>query len=189
MRRETATETYLRQATRGLWGRKQREVKEELEGHLHERVMAHRIAGLRETDAVERALVELGSPQEVNAGMTRLYTLPTVVGSGAALAALSVLVVALLPNGAAQALPGTPYFPSAECVEALDAGADGFLSGNCIETDDALWLDQQALKRVLEPQGVTFSETSAPGSDEGILVLTFPGRYLYRGANCCAPSG
>lgn len=174
----SADERYLKQATRGLWGRKQREVREELEAHLHERVMAHRIAGLDETDAVERALSELGSPREVSVGMARLYTLPTVMGSGAALAVVCASVVALLPSGSAQALPGTPYFPTAECVEALDAGADGFLSGNCIQTNDALWLDQSALRQVLEPQGVTFSETSAPGSDEGLLGLTFPASKL-----------
>lgn len=170
----SASEHYLQQATRGLWGHKRREVREELEAHLHERVLAHRIAGLSETDAVERALSELGSPREVSVGMARLYTLPTMMGSGAALAVVCASVVALLPSGAAQALPGTPYFPTAECVEALDAGADGFLSGNCIHINGALWLDQSALRQVLEPQGVTFSKTSAPGSDEGILGLTFP---------------
>lgn len=69
MKHDSATE-YLRRATRGLRGRKRREVQEELEAHLCERVTAHQIGGLTEVEAVERALTELGSPQEVSVGMT-----------------------------------------------------------------------------------------------------------------------
>lgn len=174
MTHETVMERYLRQATRGLWGRKRREVREELEAHLHDRVMAYRIGGLGEAEAVERALAELGSPQEVSVGMTRIYTLPTVMGSGAALAAACVVVVALLPKGAAQALPVIPYWPSVECVEALDAGKGGFSSGQCFGFDDTLWFNQQVLREVLEPQGVTFERVPAPESDEGLLGITFP---------------
>ncbi len=170
----SADERYLKQATRGLWGRKQREVREELEAHLHERVMAHRIAGLSETDAVERALAELGNPREVSAGMARLYTLPTVMGSGVALAATCIAVVALLPNGVAQSLPGTFYWPSAECVKTLEADTKQPSGNDCFSADNSLWINQQALRRALEPQGVAFSKTSG-NSIHGLLGLTFPG--------------
>ncbi len=174
MTHERVTERYLRRATRGLWGRRRREVREELKAHLHDRVMAYRIGGLGEAEAVERALLELGSPQEVSVGMTRLYTLPTVMGSSLALAAACVVVVALLPKGAAQALPVIPYWPSVECVEALDAGKEGYSSGQCFGIFDTLWFDQQVLRKVLEPQGVTFERVPAPESDEGLLGITFP---------------
>lgn len=170
MKQESVTEAYLRRATRGLWGRRRREVREELEAHLRERVMAHRIAGLREADAVERALAELGSPQEVSVGMTRLYTLPTVMGSGAALAAACVLVVALLPKGAAQSpVTGTFYWPSAECTAALRSDSILRPYQTCEVLDNSLWLDPQALTRTLEAQGVTVRR-----GDE-TLTLTFPG--------------
>lgn len=157
MTHETVMERYLRQATRGLWGRKRREVREELEAHLHDRVMAYRIGGLGEAEAVERALAELGSPQEVSVGMTRIYTLPTVMGSGAAMAVACVLVVAVLPKGVAQSLPGTFFWPSVECVEALESGTGKPSAKNCFSADNSLWIDRQALQRALEPQGVKFS--------------------------------
>ena len=138
----TATETYLRRATRGLWGRKRREVREELEAHLSDRVMAYRIGGLAQADAVERALLEMGSPQEVSVGMTRLYTLPTVMGSGAALAAVCVCVVALLPRGVAQSpVLGSFYWPSAECTAALRTDSILEAYNACRELDNSLWLD------------------------------------------------
>ena len=43
---ETYIETYLRRATRGLWGRKKLEVREELAAHLEARVLSYQIAGL-----------------------------------------------------------------------------------------------------------------------------------------------
>jgi hypothetical protein len=115
MKRESNVETYLRQATRGLWGQKRREVREELAVHLSERTTAHRIAGLSEREAEERALRELGAPQMVSTGMAQIYTLPTVMGSSLALLALCLVVVALWPRGVAQTLTGTSYFPSLEC--------------------------------------------------------------------------
>jgi hypothetical protein len=115
MKRETASERYLRQATRGLWGRKRLEVREELSAHLCERIKAHHLGDLSESDAIEKALAELGAPQHVSVGMAQLYTLPAVMGSSLALLALCLVVVALWPRGVAQTLTGTSYFPSLEC--------------------------------------------------------------------------
>ena len=173
MNHDSALDTYLRRATRGVWGKKRLEVREELEAHLQERVLAHRIAGLGETDAVEKALLELGNPQEVSLGMAKLYTFPTLLKSGTALAAACVCVVALLPKGTAQTLAVTPYFPSTACVKAIDAGKANS-SRQCFSFTDSMWFNQQALKEVLEPQGVTFGHVSAPESDSGLLSLTFP---------------
>ncbi len=169
----SASEHYLQQATRGLWGRKRREVREELEAHLHERALVHRIAGLSETDAVERAVLELGHPQEVSIGMTRLHTLPTVVGSGALIAAIAVLSITLLTGSVAQSLPGTFYWPSVECVQALEKGPVKPSNRACFEATNLLWLDQQALQEALEPQGVKV-ETKTAGDADGLLSLTFP---------------
>lgn len=173
MKRESATETYLRQATRGLWGKKRLEVREELAAHLQERVLAHQIGGLDKDGALERALSELGNPREVSLGMARLYTLPTLLGSGAALAAACVCVVALLPKGTAQTLPVTSYWPSARCIKALDEGRNGFSSGQCSGFTD-IWFNQQALKKAFEPQGITFGSVPAPEGDTRILRLAFP---------------
>jgi biotin synthase-related radical SAM superfamily protein len=75
-------EGYLKKSTRGLWGRKCAEVREELSVHIEGRVNAHLIAGLSESEAVEKTLVELGRPANVSNGMARVYTLPTMASSG-----------------------------------------------------------------------------------------------------------
>lgn len=173
--KKTASERYLERATRGLWGRKRKEIREELEAHLHERMLAHRIGGLGEADAEERALAELGDPRAVSAGMMRLYTLPTLVGSGLLTTAAASLSVVLLTASAEPALPGTFYWPSEACVQALAVGPEDPLGRACIQADNSLWLEQEALQAALEPQGVIFSEASVPGSSEGLLGITFPG--------------
>lgn len=150
MKRESVTEAYLRRATRGLWGRRRREVREELEAHLYERVMAHRIAGLSEVDATEKALAELGRPQEVSVGMARLYTLPTVMGSGAALAVVCISVAALLSSSVAQPLSASFFWPSPECVAASEQTPGGASPQDCFIYDGSLWLDAQALEQTLK---------------------------------------
>ncbi len=166
---ETCVETYLRRATRGLWGKKRLEVREELAAHLEERVMAYRIGGLGETDAVKKALAELGKPQEVSFGMARLYTFPTLLGSGAVLAAAFVLVVALLPKGAAQSpVIGSFFWPSPKCTAALRTDSVLAAFNSCQRLDNNLWLDTKALTKTLEAQGVTVRQ------EDKMLTLTFP---------------
>ena len=153
-------ERYLNRATRGLWGRKRREVREELEIHLSERVTAHRIAGLSEADAVERALVEMGEPREVSAGMTRLYTLPTLFETSLLAAAACVLVVTLSSSSLAQSVEGLFYYPSEACVQDIESGevrtgalGESDASDACM-MDDSLWLSVESLERAFEPQDV-----------------------------------
>lgn len=69
-------ETYLRRATRGLWGEQRRLVRAELEGHFRLRVDELCLSGLSPAQAAARALEELGSPEAVGAGMRRVYLLP-----------------------------------------------------------------------------------------------------------------
>lgn len=167
---EAASERYLTAATRGLWGRRRREIREELEAHLCERVLAHRIGGM--TEAVELALAELGSPQEVNAGMIQLYTLPTVVGSGALALAAASLSVALLTASAAPALPGTFYWPSPECVQALEA-TSARQPSQCFAIHGTFWVNQHSLQQALEPQGVIFKKLFADNTYSAFSVI-FP---------------
>ena len=79
---KTRVETYLRRATRGLWGRKRLEVREELAAHLARAgVLSYQIAGYEgNVTPLEKALAELGKPQEVSLGMVKLYTFPKAVG-------------------------------------------------------------------------------------------------------------
>ena len=102
-------EQYLKSATRGLWGRKRQEVREELEAHIQERVVAYRIAGLDEEDATERTLRELGHPREVSAGMAKIYTLPTLFETSLLAAAACVLAASLSSSSLAQSVTGLFY--------------------------------------------------------------------------------
>jgi hypothetical protein len=157
---------YLRKSTRGLWGRKREEVREELSVHIEGRIHAYLIGGLNESDAVEKTLAELGHPTHVSAGMAKLHTLPVVAGSGMMLAMCCAVVVVLLSGSTAQTLAGTFYWPSSQCLVSINKGEvstdvqkdyqDGKLTENsaCMPADNSLWLSVQELKQALEPKGV-----------------------------------
>ncbi len=170
---ETCVETYLRQATRGLWGKKRLEVREELAAHLQERVMAHRIAGLGHADAVEKALAELGEPKEVNVGMARLYTLPTVAGSGLVFAAICVFTLAGWPHTVAQGVKSIFYLPTKACVSALEPDSKVPVSQMCNFVDGDMWLERKELAQTLHSQGVQVTGAKT-------LSLTFPGGQSVR---------
>ena len=143
-------ERYLRRATRGLWGRKRLEVREELMNHIEGRTTAYRVAGMREGDALERTLQELGPAREVRTGMVKLYTLPTLLGSGALLAAACAAVVVLFSSSFAQTLQVTRTFPSPACLAAPQIEVTPW--GDCQAFE--AWTNVEALKEVFTPQGV-----------------------------------
>ncbi len=159
---EVKVERYLRRATRGLWGRKREEVREELEAHIQERVVAHRITGLSEESAVERTLSEMGEPKEVREGMTRIYTLPTLLGSGAFFTAVCAVIAVTFSDGLAQSLPLDYRWPAEICLEASAQS----LPEKC--KTDVPWLSVRELEENLEPLGVSVAE------QEGGVTLTFP---------------
>lgn len=159
-------EGYLRKSTRGLWGKKRAEVREELSSHIQGRVHAHLVGGLCESDAIEKTLIELGHPSNVNAGMARLYTLPVVAGSGLMLAMCSALVVVLLSGSTAQTLKISNIFPTDTCLESKDSTLPYYCAVGG-------WTDIESLKAALEPQGVVFN-TVNKSLFKG-WSLTFPG--------------
>ena len=172
-------ETYLKQATRGLWGRKRQEVKEELGAHIEGRIKAHLIARLDESTAVERTLAELGQPAQVSAGMMSLHSLPQLVGLGALATATLLLIFALVTESVAQSVPGTLYFPSKACVSAFQQGEVGSspardffekleLDSRCDFFSSELWMRFETLKPVLESQGITVTNRG------GQMQLSFP---------------
>ena len=170
---ETPVEAYLRRATRGLWGKKRLEVREELAAHLEARVLSYQIAGLRETDAVKKALAELGKPQEVSLEMAKLYTFPKVAGSGLIFAALCVLTLAMWPHTVAQGVKSIFYLPTKECVRALEPGSKVSISQACDTTTNDVWLERQELVRTLRNQGVEVANAKT-------LNLTLPGGQSVR---------
>lgn len=96
----TPTDRYLRQATRGLHGPVRKAAELELRGAIEDKVWRLTLLGLTEADATQAALRELGRPQAIARGLTRVHTLPR-----AALAAVVAGVAVLL---SVQALAQVP---------------------------------------------------------------------------------
>jgi hypothetical protein len=67
-------EHYLKNATRGLGGKRKLEVREELEAHVLERVRKHEFLGLTREEAISKSLSELGSAQVIRLGLQRTYS-------------------------------------------------------------------------------------------------------------------
>ncbi|WP_293911720.1 permease prefix domain 1-containing protein [Deinococcus sp.] len=96
------TERYLKQATRGLWGRARRELRAELAGHLGERVAELRLGNLSADEAERQVLRELGAPEQVSVGMLGVHTVPAVGKTGALGLLMATVLFAALPQGLAQ---------------------------------------------------------------------------------------
>ena len=166
-------EKYLKKATRGLWGSKKREVREELATHIEGRVQAHRIGGLDEETAVQRTLSELGKPAQVSGGMLRLHAGPSLAGLGALLVLVCALTVTLVSSGLAQSLNVSEQLPTPACISGVRSTDDEFIGKLCNfyagnNFYGGVWTTIEALEQVLEPQGVEV--VANPDS----LVLTFP---------------
>jgi hypothetical protein len=69
----TPLEQYLKNATRGLWGKQKLEVREELESHILERAHKHELLGLTREDAISKSMQELGNARVINHHMMEVY--------------------------------------------------------------------------------------------------------------------
>ena len=100
--RTSGTERYLKAATRGLWGRQRRALRDELKGHIDTRIQEFRLGGLSEPDAERQTLRELGAPMQVSSGMLGVHTLPALGKAGMLTALLTTGLLTVLPQGLAQ---------------------------------------------------------------------------------------
>jgi hypothetical protein len=98
----TPLETYLKTATRGLWGKKKLEVREELENHVLEQAHKHELLGMTREDATRKTIQELGSPHTLNQGMKGVYVMPQLIRSSVALIALITCIIVTMPRSTAQ---------------------------------------------------------------------------------------
>ncbi len=71
-------ETYLKTATRGIWGKRRTDAILELRGNIEARIWTLEHQGKTQAEALEIALHELGDARVVNAGMTQVHTMPNV---------------------------------------------------------------------------------------------------------------
>ena len=71
-------ETYLKQATRGVWGKRKQDAILELRGNIEARIWTLEHKGKTKAEALEIALQELGNARAINSGMTQVHTMPHI---------------------------------------------------------------------------------------------------------------
>jgi hypothetical protein len=95
-------EQYLKTASRGTYGKTRVLIRAELEANIRIRSKELEHHGLTETQAINRALEELGTPNFVSTGMTGVYTMKTFKKAVLPLSITAALFAATLPFGVAQ---------------------------------------------------------------------------------------
>ena len=116
------TERYVRQATRGLWGKARRELRMELQGHIAERCQEFQLSGLGPEEAERQTLRELGAPTQVSGGMVDVYTAPALGKVGVLSALLTTALFSALPQGLAQVQSIYGSFPNTGPTSFLNFG-------------------------------------------------------------------
>jgi hypothetical protein len=71
-------ETYLKQATRGIWGKRKQDAMLELRGNIEARIWVLQHEGKTQAEALEIALNEIGDARVVNGAMARVHTMPVM---------------------------------------------------------------------------------------------------------------
>lgn len=64
----TPLEQYLNNATRGIWGKRKLEIREEIEADITERSKKFLLDGFSRDQALAKTFEELGSPQQLSTG-------------------------------------------------------------------------------------------------------------------------
>jgi hypothetical protein len=95
-------ETYLRQATRGIWGKRRTDAILELCGNIEARIWTLEHQGKTQTEALEIALQEFGDARVVNAGMARVHTWPGLMRNLLLAGMCSSLIIVGVNPGQAQ---------------------------------------------------------------------------------------
>jgi hypothetical protein len=145
----TELETYLNTATRGLWGKKKLEVREELENHVLEQARKLELQGFDQTDAIQKVLEQIGPANIVSRGMIGVHTMPNVFRSTLLIVSLCIGVLATIPSSIAQV-----------------ATFSGIMSQR--NNSDFVWLNLTSLNDTLKQAGVKIA------NEKKGYRLTFP---------------
>jgi hypothetical protein len=103
-------ETYLKAATRGLWGKRKLEVREELENHVLEQARKLELQGFKQTDAIQKVLEQIGPANIISSGMIGVHTMPAI-RSGLLIGALFTAALSFTTTGVAQVAISVMYGP------------------------------------------------------------------------------
>jgi hypothetical protein len=108
-------ETYLRQATRGIWGKRKTDAILELRGNIEARIWTLEHQGKTQTEALEIALSELGDARVVNAGMIQVHTMPNVTRNILLAGLISSVAAVGWTSSTAQIQTVVPSIPGVCC--------------------------------------------------------------------------
>jgi hypothetical protein len=171
----TPLEQYLNNATRGIWGKRKLEIREELHNDILERTRKHQLAGLSFDAAITQAIQELGDARVLNRGMTGVYMMPTFIKSAVAAVMISLAVILTMQPGIAQ-VTSTTRLPVPQCLESKSPTVDILVQNNKTLPVSCefgqLWFSLSSLKKVLQPLDIKVLEfPDAPYRD---VYLKFP---------------
>jgi hypothetical protein len=158
----TDLEKFLRQASRGLWGRERQTVRRELESHIRQRANRYEVSGSSEIEAIKLAIADLGEPREINSGMKGVYSVPTTIRAGVLTAALATFVFMGAQLSTAQ-VTGTTKFLTPACVEQQKISFHIEKYFIPCESNN-FSISFESLKSVLEPLGAHIQVGAASGT-------------------------
>jgi hypothetical protein len=178
----TDLERFLQLATWSLWGAQKRTVRLELESHIAHKTWKYQTRGFSETEALQKALVDLGQPHVISAGMTGVYTMPTLFRNTVLVGLLLSLGITTFQSSAQVA--GTNRVPIQPCLDSTKTIVQ--IEKNKIDCGDTsyseFFLSISDLKADLIPKGVEFREEEtlyADGSKQYVPAISFPeGRII-----------
>ncbi len=164
-------ERYLRLATWGLWGEHKRTIRLELESHVYHKAWKYQTLGLSESDAISKALTDLGAPHAVSAGMNGVYTMPNILRNTLLCAVLATLGVSNLTSGMAQVV-GTTRVPITPCDQNQKSFAVGKQRLACEQL--SVWMELSSLRKTLESKGVEITEPPVQIAGRITWYVRFP---------------
>jgi hypothetical protein len=144
-------ETYLRRATRGLWGKKRLEVREELTQHILKKAHGHRVADFSQDAAIARALGELGDPRGIRSGMIGVHMIPNAMRLLLLSTVTAIIVITMTPRNAVADVQFDATGPAKLCKVCM-----GDASSN-----DLVWFNLKSLTNAFKTAGAKVSRQGA----------------------------
>jgi hypothetical protein len=147
-------ETYLRQATRGIWGKRKTDAILELRGNIEARIWTLEHQGKTQAEALEMALSEFGDAREIHSGFVQLHFAPVFLRA-VILAGMAVWTT----------FPFTP-------IEARVQASPNFdIAGRVLGFEISTRSLERALMLVSESERTRFSVARAIGQSESTVDL------------------
>jgi hypothetical protein len=149
----TPLEQYLKNATRGIWGKRKLEILEELESDITERAKKFELGGLSRDQAVQQAILELGDADAVNNGMKGIYVMPTILKT-----AIAAIMVTLTVTAMTKPVNAVKLLPPLEVMCVKPSGIQ--YSFELYPTKNWKYLDNAAITKAFKPVVLNWEQNS-----------------------------